>query len=493
MEAVNHRDQIDRAGTAVGLWENEPRFNKCLASILTTELFWGKGSLPAGSLPIDTIMRYKKKLGKKLENSLGKSEGQELADTWPRYARVNSLCNSVVRVGRELREEGWLEIMYDKFSVNYNQYLDMVAKLKENQYLLDYHLEDLLVFPPKTQMYDHRLVKDGSLLLQDKASCLPVSVLGAPPGSRVLDACSAPGMKTSQLAGAVCGGWVAAMGGPPPPGAKVTAVERSAKRCGTLRKILETSRAAAVTEVLNMDFLQVRHEDHSEVTHIVVDPSCSGTGMVLRGGSTDPNPGRLEQLAVIQVKLLKHALGFPSVRRVVYSTCAVSVEENEDVVKTVLGEVEGWRTVNVLEGWERRGVGEGGEDYIRADPSVDLCNGFFVAVLEKDDNGEEVSKKAKKKKREVESEAEEVIKEGEDEELALKKAKKKKKKDKKELECEEKNLISESSDVDTIKVKKKKRKHVESDVAFDEIDFNMINSFDDAVNHKAKKKKKSIV
>jgi len=515
MEAVSHRDEIDRAGQAIGLWENEPRFNKCLASILATELFWGKGSLPPGSVPVDTIIKYKKKLAKKLENSLGKGEGRELADSWPRYARVNSLCNSMTRVGRELREEGWLEVMYDRSSVKYNNYLDMVAKLKENEYLQDYHLQDLLVFPPKTQLYDHRLVKDGSMLLQDKASCLPVAALCPPPGSSVLDACSAPGMKTSQLAGAVCGGWVAALGGTPPTGAKVTAVERSAKRCDTLRKILDTSRAKAVTTVVNQDFLQVKQEDYCEVSHIVVDPSCSGTGMVKRGGGTEPSKERLQQLAVIQVKLLKHALGFPGVRRVVYSTCAVSEEENEEVVKEVMGQVEGWRTVKVLEQWGRRGLGEAGQDFIRADPSVDLCNGFFVAVFERLEGWEEFkiaenanlnqdkdceikSKKKKKEKRDIGVEDNGETLDGENELTLAKKDKKKKKRDKKERNHEsyEASSNTESKDsndndpnIDVLpSAKKKKQKHVDNEIAFDEIDFNMINSFDDAVKSKKKRK-----
>ena len=57
-----------------------------------------------------------------------------------------------------------------------------------------------------------------------------MAALNPPAGSCVLDACAAPGMKTSQLAAAVAGDWVAALGGSPPAGAKVIAVERSTKR-----------------------------------------------------------------------------------------------------------------------------------------------------------------------------------------------------------------------------------------------------------------------
>ena len=75
-------------------------------------------------------------------------------------------------------------------------------------------------------------------MLQDKASCFPVAALAPPVGAKVLDACSAPGMKTSQLAAAVCGDWVASLGGSPPLGASVVAVERNSKRFSVLCQML---------------------------------------------------------------------------------------------------------------------------------------------------------------------------------------------------------------------------------------------------------------
>jgi hypothetical protein len=38
--------------------------------------------------------------------------------------------------------------------------------LEESSYVLDYHIPNLLVFPPKAQLYNHLLVEDGSLILQ---------------------------------------------------------------------------------------------------------------------------------------------------------------------------------------------------------------------------------------------------------------------------------------------------------------------------------------
>ena len=74
----------------------------------------------------------------------------------------------------------------------------MVEKLEVNQFLVDFHFDDLLAFGAGTTFFDYKLYDDGVLILQDKASCLAVEALNPPPGSFILDACAAPGMKTLQ-------------------------------------------------------------------------------------------------------------------------------------------------------------------------------------------------------------------------------------------------------------------------------------------------------
>ena len=198
--------------------------------------------MPGNSLPVQTVLRYKKRLRKSIDINTSK-DLRALDAIWPRYARVNTLCNSQHRVARALREEGWLEVMYDRSVTSGQDFLNLVSGLGHNQYLVDLHIPALLVFPPKTPLYEHELIKDGSLVLQDKSSCFPVTALAPPPGSCVLDACAAPGMKTSQLAASVAGDWVAALGGKPPPGARVIAVERNSKRYGVLVEMLARTRA----------------------------------------------------------------------------------------------------------------------------------------------------------------------------------------------------------------------------------------------------------
>ena len=76
-------------------------------------------------------------------------------------------------------------------------------------------------------------------------------------------------------------------------------------------------------------------------------------------------------------------------KRVVYSTCSLFEEENEQVVRDVIAEVgDQWELHKVLPNWKHRGLSSYpvGEYCIRASPADDLTNGFFVARFHKKEN-----------------------------------------------------------------------------------------------------------
>lgn len=77
--------------------------------------------------------------------------------------------------------------------------------------------------------------------------------------------CSAPGMKTTQLAAVMKNE------------GKVYAVERDPKRFETLNRMIESSGATCVSAV-NKDVLTCMEKDFPGVEYILVDPSCSGSG-----------------------------------------------------------------------------------------------------------------------------------------------------------------------------------------------------------------------
>jgi 16S rRNA C967 or C1407 C5-methylase (RsmB/RsmF family) len=227
-----------------------------------------------------------------------------------------------------------------------------------------------------------RYKDSAKVIQQDKASCMPVAALNLKPGRwSAFDACSAPGNKTLQLAGRM----LALTSG------KLFAFERDSARFSVLIKRLEQYKASNVTPI-QQDFLSI-HSLPAGVRYGVVDPSCSGSGIAehhlvdsgkLQYCTTNTNE-RVRRLAAFQRKVLHHALLLSDLHEVVYSTCSLYIEENEEVVRDTLKSLgRFYRLSAALPGWKRRGIDIkdfSAEKCARTDPIEDKLTGFFVALF----------------------------------------------------------------------------------------------------------------
>lgn len=207
------------------------------------------------------------------------------------------------------------------------------------------------------------------------------------------------------------------------------------KRAGALDK-----KAPGYVSPKLCDFMKQEPQSYSAVTHMLLDPSCSGSGILGRldylndeqsvtaaEGETDGAASsvatttalseRLKGLASFQLSMIEHAMCFPSLERLAYSTCSIHHEENEDVVLRALAsdiaKARGWRIAlqeEVLPSWPTRGMLEhcngdtalasamircvpGGADMDAPKagaPSKKQClsmeatNGFFVTLFVRD-------------------------------------------------------------------------------------------------------------
>jgi len=96
---------------------------------------------------------------------------------------------------------------------------------------------------------------------------------------------------------------------------------------------------------------------------------------------------RLKSLSNFQAMLLRHSLKFPSVRRVVYSTCSIFEQENELVIHDVLQSASSaFQLVDVLPMLSSRGESSmllQAKSCVRLSPEMSLTEGFFIACLER--------------------------------------------------------------------------------------------------------------
>nr|CAD7398826.1 unnamed protein product [Timema cristinae] len=327
----------------------------------------------------------------------------------PRYVRVNTLLSSIEDVIEIFQAEGWqLDVTPD----SYQAFLQSVSNLSEDHFLQDLHMKELLIFPKRTEFFYHHLYQNGSILLQNKvrdsvdweinqsvlmrkSSLLPVHLLDPCPNSVVLDMCAAPGMKTTHIAAKMKNKGT------------IYAVEKNPSRYETLCELVEKSGASFVKTIRN-DVLMVDSSNCPNVEYILLDPTCSGSGIVDRVSMYPEEKcslERLQGLASFQVILLEHALSkFPNVKRLVYSTCSLNVEENEEVVEKALSYTKAnpsnpqFRLAsNLLKGsWVSRGSThyQHGAHTLYARPETDLTNGFFIAVFDRiEDNPQKYENK----------------------------------------------------------------------------------------------------
>ena len=291
----------------------------------------------------------------------------------PRYVRVNTLKTSKENTVEYFQER--------KFIFMHHAESDAISK---NEFTIDKDIPDLMIFSPNTDFHATELYKEGSLILQDKASCLPAFILNPPQGSVIIDACAAPGNKSSHLASIMKNKGT------------VYAFDLDEGRLKLMKSLLSKTSATCV-QPLHQDFLKAHHDHpvYSEVEYILLDPSCSGSGIVSRMDKyldseqnevSQETEKRLNGLCRFQTAVLSHALGFPKVKKVIYSTCSIFQEENENVVeKAYMRFGDAFELVNILPNWKNRGIGSWSEasKCLRACTETDRTNGFFVAMFER--------------------------------------------------------------------------------------------------------------
>ena len=166
------------------------------------------------------------------------------------------------------------------------------------------------------------LYESGGIYLQSLSSMLPPLLLDAKAGENVLDMAAAPGGKTTEIASLTDGK------------ALITACERSAARAERLRANLLRQGATRVT-VLQQDARDL--PEFFSFDRALLDAPCSGSGTWLPGAKGRFEAALLRRTAQLQDSLLRKALSL--VRpggTVVYSTCSILPQENEEIVSRAL-------------------------------------------------------------------------------------------------------------------------------------------------------------
>lgn len=164
--------------------------------------------------------------------------------------------------------------------------------------------------------------EDGMWWVQDASAALPARLFGNLKDKTVYDLCAAPGGKTSQLAAQ---------------GAKVVAVDRSAKRVTRLAENMKRLQLADQVKTEIADASVWRPRDKADF--ILLDAPCSATGTIRRNPDVPwlKNLNDVNTLADLQTRLLDNALDMMNPGGIlIYCTCSLQKDEGENQIERVL-------------------------------------------------------------------------------------------------------------------------------------------------------------
>ena len=219
------------------------------------------------------------------------------------------------------------------------------------------------------------LFQQGLIEVQDEGSQLLAQVVGARRGEMVVDFCAGAGGKTLAL-----GALMRNTG-------RLYAFDVSEKRLAKLKPRLARSGLSNVHPV------QIAHENDAKIKRlagkidrVLVDAPCSGLGTLRRNPDVKwrQTPQSLVELNAKQGAILAGAARLVKAGgRLVYATCSLLAEENEDIVSAFLTSHADFVLVPMAEVLAEQKIVLDMGDYLKLLPHLHQTDGFFAAVLER--------------------------------------------------------------------------------------------------------------
>lgn len=211
--------------------------------------------------------------------------------------------------------------------------------------------------------------KDGLYTIQDESSMLVAPALDLKPDSRVLDACAAPGGKTTHIASYIKDG-------------EVTALDIHKHKTKLIR---DNSQRMGYSDIISTGAIDARKAKdvlNTTFDRILVDAPCSGLGLIRRKPELRyfRQEEDLMNLQRVQLQILDSMVDLLEVNgKLVFSTCTFDDEENEAVVKKFLADHKNFELEPVKhEVVMDKSVKDG---MLKVLPSDYFTDGFFIATF----------------------------------------------------------------------------------------------------------------
>ncbi len=216
-------------------------------------------------------------------------------------------------------------------------------------------------------------LREGWMVAQDEGAMLVSRAVDPRPGERIWDVCSAPGGKTTHMAQLM--GNSGHIDATDIHQHRIQMVERSAARLGV-----------SIIHTLQQDARLLAKDEGSLYDRVLVDAPCSGTGVLRRkvDARWQKTPDQIVELSRLQLELLLSVAD--RVRpggRLVYSTCSLEDEEDEQVIQAFLNRHPEFRPCPLRSTLVPDVLLSGDEYQMKLFPHRQETDGFFIAALTK--------------------------------------------------------------------------------------------------------------
>jgi 16S rRNA (cytosine967-C5)-methyltransferase len=235
-------------------------------------------------------------------------------------------------------------------------------------------VDNSIVINKRVKIDDSEVFKTGLIEVQDSGSQIISYILDPQPGSRILDACAGAGGKTLHIASLV------------EDNAEIIAADVELPKLKELNKRAKRASLNSIRTYLFKGKSVPEFEQYFD--YVLVDAPCSGMGTIrripmLKWRLTEKN---LEKYQKKQIELINRFSKFVKPGgTLVYSTCSLMPDENEDVVKIFLAENQDFKLIdNFNEELDKYNIKlRSDKGFMTLFPFTSASDVFFVAKFER--------------------------------------------------------------------------------------------------------------
>lgn len=286
--------------------------------------------------------------------------------------KINRNLEEVEKICQNLTKKPKINIRVNTLKITVEKLKEKLEEQKIKYKEIDQEMPEFLELEKIKDIENNQLFKEGYFTVQDISAGLTAKILSPKENENILDTCAAPGGKTTYMAelmnnkGNITAGDIYEH--------RLNLINENAKRLGI--KIIKTE---------EIDASKYKEEYKEKFDKILLDVPCLGIGVIKRKPDIKWQRKKedVQEISKLQKAILDNCSKYlKKGGELVYSTCSILKEENEDVIQKFIKENKNFEiakteiNIKLFEKFHKK------EGYFSINPT-EKNDGFFICKLTK--------------------------------------------------------------------------------------------------------------